>query len=504
MAKCLTFLCTLSMMVAAVVSPITNPSPFAAEKHFMPSTGEADVLVIPVSFSDYSFDEDPVPFLETMFQGEGGEYAPSVHDYFLSSSYGQLTIQCTVTETVTLPYERSFYDDQPADLVQASLENAAELGYALTDFDADDNGYLDGLYLIFAGPPDQYGGFWWPNSDTFYDDFVVEGIHVGSFSLLSDQVLRENSSVRQLSAVHETGHQLGLTDYYREGAVSGTGGNMMMDLSSGDEDAFSKLMLDWIHPTVIRESGWYEMTSTTTSDSCLLIAPEGWDGNRLSEYFLVEYRTREGNMSAQDIGDEGALRILHVDAETSKFTNTVSVGMYRYHNDGTSSPQLLVLADKSRQWYEPGTTASPELSFYGEEDSHLLVYFDRVEEGSALVYVSLTGSMPGAEDDSGTSGEDSSELSSLPDESPSQAEDSSLESADNPDSAQQSEETNDSEKVDESQPAGPSTTESTLAEGEESSVFAGTSSRVSAGVGIAAVIVLCYFLLRNSRHHPRR
>ena len=66
--------------------------------------------------------------------------------------------------------------------------------------------------------------------------------------------MTQDSLLRQYTAIHETGHQLGLTDYYANSYTSGTNAAVMMDRNEGDEDCFSKMLLGWISPQVVTSS----------------------------------------------------------------------------------------------------------------------------------------------------------------------------------------------------------------------------------------------------------
>ncbi len=96
--------------------------------------------------------------------------------------------------------------------------------------------------------------------------------------------------------IHETGHLLGLPDYYdydaSNGPKGGVGGWDMMDSNWGDHNAFSKYLLGWIDPIVI-SSGTQEIilppSGTTSSDNAVLIMP-GAVPDSFGEFFLVQYR----------------------------------------------------------------------------------------------------------------------------------------------------------------------------------------------------------------------
>lgn len=363
---------------------------------FMPSKGDVNVLVVPVSFSDYSFDEDPVSYLTDVFSGRGSQYAPSLTDYFDKASYGSLSIHPTITSQVTLPSSRSSYSRKPDKLIDDVLSAAcAKQEVKLSDYDANGDGILDGLYLVWAGPSEGFYSDWWPNSDTFYYDFRSCGIRIGSYTSLSYSMLKQDSALRQFTAIHETGHQLGLADLYRSGNQSGTGTNCMMDLSSGDEDPFSKMILGWMTPQQADESGWYQIKSESSNGDALLIAPSGWDGNLLSSYYLVEYVTPDNNQRWEPLSKDGAVRIWRINAATSAFTDEITRNMYKYSNDGSQSPQLVTVANKDMVWY--GQKDSESGLALSDGTSDLLIYIGSLDGSKARIYVSRKGSMPAEE-----------------------------------------------------------------------------------------------------------
>ena len=64
------------------------------------------------------------------------------------------------------------------------------------------------------------------------------------------------------AVIHETGHALGLNDYYdyKDGGVKGGVGSFaMMDANQGDHDPYSKAILGWTHSTVVVDMD-YETT----------------------------------------------------------------------------------------------------------------------------------------------------------------------------------------------------------------------------------------------------
>lgn len=377
---------------AQVVIEETDDSIFPS--WFMPAEGDVCALVVPVEFSDYHFEEDPKAQLERILWSEGTEHVPSVSDYFQKASYGKLSLKGEVQPVVTLPEVRSTYGRNHVDWIEAVFEVLAQRGVDFSRFDQNQDGILDGLYLVWAGPAQNAQSSWWPYSDTFYWDFSISGIRLGSYSSLSYELLTAPAAFRQFTAIHETGHQLGLTDYYASATQSGTGASVMMDRNEGDEDCFSKMLLGWIHPQVVHESAWITLSSASTMPSAAVIVPESWDGNYLSEYFMAEYITPEANQRTQNISQTGAVRIWHVNAATSAWTNEITPSMYRYQNSGNGA-KLLTVLDMDQQWYGSGDIISEQQTgLYTGESSGISIKIENIQDGRAQLCIMYHGKKP--------------------------------------------------------------------------------------------------------------
>ncbi|MCX5769287.1 MAG: hypothetical protein NTZ09_03295 [Candidatus Hydrogenedentes bacterium] len=124
--------------------------------------------------------------------------------------------------------------------------------------------------------------------------------------------------------IHETGHALGLPDYYdydkKKGIPGGLGKLDMMDNCCGNHNAFSRWLLDWIQPEII---------SVTHPSQFVLDAAGSQLGDRkaiaifpgivcrtapLGEFFLVENRFQVGADGGRYGLPGSGLLIWHVDA----------------------------------------------------------------------------------------------------------------------------------------------------------------------------------------------
>lgn len=362
--------------------------------HFMPAEGNVNALVIPVEFIDFRFEENPVDKLEDIFNGSGLDLVPSVAEYLSQASYGKMQFSAQIQPVVRLSGTRGSYSGNHTALIQDLLAAVAKRGVDLNDFDQNQDGVMDGLYIIWAGAAQGAASDWWPYSDTFYFDYSTSGIRIGSFSSLSYQLMTEGSRLRQYTAIHETGHQLGLTDYYASSYAGGTGATIMMDRNEGDEDCFSKMLLGWVTPQVVTASSYITLRSASTQADAVLIAPSSWNGNYLSEYFMAEYVTPEANQSNLTLSAGGGVRVWHVNAATSQWTDEITASMYRYDNSG-DGPKLLSIVDETQQWYGSGEGVTEEQTLlYTGEESGIAITVESIENGQATLCVRYFGEEP--------------------------------------------------------------------------------------------------------------
>lgn len=149
--------------------------------------------------------------------------------------------------------------------------------------------------------------------------------------------------------IHETGHRLGLTDYYSYGkqTYSPLGGKDRMDNNVFDHNPYSKRLLGWVPPNVVTGSvddrSLY--TSSHKEDSRVVIPSDDYvpeidsDGkllfNPFDEYLVIDcFANRNRNTEGWDIYQRTPLngqggRVFHVDSrlmdsDTRKLTDDPS------------------------------------------------------------------------------------------------------------------------------------------------------------------------------------
>ena len=338
---------------------------------FMPSTGESAILVVPVEFQDDYFTDVELARIQKSFFGESSQTGwESVASYYDKSSYHQLQITGAVTDPVRLnttvagaEAQYSNNDSFVQDVLFGALEALEKSNLDFSEFDANGDGYLDAVWMVYSSPYSESSDLYWAFTTwTFDNTQTFGGYRASSYSWASVEFLERGRYYPYFSSdngdahtfIHETGHLMGLDDYYSydngtDGNVdSPTGGAVMMDYNIGDHDAYSKFLLGWIDPTVITESYLQENDYRLSLDSFgktgqALILPIGADGETdfngtpFDEYLILEYYTPDG-LNEQDAQHQyenmrmftkpGVL-VYHVDSRIGKmvadFTSSVGV-----------------------------------------------------------------------------------------------------------------------------------------------------------------------------------
>lgn len=227
----------------------------------MASVGAAHVLGLRITFPDHQFEEnDTLDALQSIIGPKTQNAAApagtspfpyeSLSAYYYRASYGKLSLTGEAFD-YTAKYERDYYTNNPESLVAEALA-ALDESENLSRFDANKDGKLDAVYVHFAGPDTGWGSVWWSNESTASDPTLYED---GSVRLWNMVLLAENSSNSWAARtiIHETGHVLGLPDYYSARSQTGQGSDRsgiltfdMMMQNMGDHNGYSKWLVGWL------------------------------------------------------------------------------------------------------------------------------------------------------------------------------------------------------------------------------------------------------------------
>ena len=295
----------------------------------MPTTGTVKVLALLISFSDYPGVTTPDYFTNRLFgDGGGGPPYDSLRDFYLRSSYDQLTIEGNVLGWYQTSYARSTVtetDTGRQNLIKEALTYYDGQGHDFSQYDNDGDGAIDYLCVFWTGPHGEWAEFWWGYYTWFSDStYRLDGKRLTNYSWQWELYNYPSGTFSPSTIIHETGHALGVPDYYDyDDAIGPRGGVGNLDImdGSGDHNCFSKFMLDWITPTVV-STGAQAVTLRASGlyPDALLVMPGAVPGRIFDEYFMVQNRYRTGNDTGLFTGSDG-LVVWHVDSRLNAWSS---------------------------------------------------------------------------------------------------------------------------------------------------------------------------------------
>ncbi len=220
-------------------------------------------------------------------------------------------------------------------IAEYAKENHGALGadaYSLDDLDSDDDGFIDLIWNVYAYPyTSNDTNFWWAYvTYTGNAKGTITSPTVQTLAWASTNFLAEGSNgYESRTFIHETGHTLGMDDYYDYNHEwSPAGGIDYMDQNVGDHNSYSKFAYGWVNPWVLKEEdleGGKEAEITlnlaTTSGDCLVLASPDYNGTAFDEYMMVElvgpYGLCKKDYTNKYGFTEYGIRVWHVDARAT-------------------------------------------------------------------------------------------------------------------------------------------------------------------------------------------
>jgi M6 family metalloprotease-like protein len=315
------------MLVRATVGP----------RKAYPLNGSPKALVILANFKDKAFG---VTTPQTSFQNlvtQSGYSANggtgSAKDYFMASTYGKFAPNFVVVGPVTLPQTLSYYgtndasgnDTHPDQMIADACAAADAAGLDFTQFDTDNDGYVDNVFVYYAGYNEAEGGaantIWphrWSLADAgFSGTKTFDGKIVNDYSCTSELKGTTGTNMCGIGTFcHEFGHVLGLPDFYD---TSGTQSNTLNEWDIMDYGAYSnsgctppaysayeRFFLGYLTPQQVSSPSdltllplYQGITQPANTDNqAFLFSASTHNLNGAvpspSEFFLVEYRKQTG------------------------------------------------------------------------------------------------------------------------------------------------------------------------------------------------------------------
>ena len=298
-------------------------------------------LVIPVQFRDRKFTV-PSPraaiynLFNQQYYAENGATG-SVLDWLSDNLGPNVNLSFDVCDVVTLPEEAAWYgangdgvtDRNLKPLVVQACRAADAAGVDFSRYDFDGDGYVDNVFLLFAGHNEAEGGgdnTLWPQAWNIADqNLVIDGMRISNFALYSEYTGPSGYQFAGIGTIcHEYCHFLGLQDLYdvngdKEGVSDGLFGSLsVMDQGNYNNDGrtppyltvFERQMLGLIRSEALRQEQplTVEPVQTATKAYTLPTSTPGED-------FWLEYR--DGSKWDAHTGGAG-LVVYHLDRSTNQ------------------------------------------------------------------------------------------------------------------------------------------------------------------------------------------
>lgn len=322
-----------------------------------PISGERKGLVILVNYKDKKMQHTQAEYND-YFNKVGysdNNCTGSVRDYFLSQSYGKFSLDFDVMGPVTLSKNLSYYGDNDSD---GNDKHAAEMvaeavklavsGIDLKRYDWDGDGYVDQVYVVYAGygeHADAPANTIWPHEFELseaakYNDgpgaLTINGVTIDTYACSSE--LRGSSGNKMDgigTACHEFSHCLAIPDMYDTSADGENFGMNVWDLmdygSYNGEDgygetpapftSYERMYCGWLTPVELTQPcNVNDMPAITKEPVAYLIrnANPKFPG----EYYLLENHQQE---SWDAYAPAHGMLVLHVDFNSNAWKqNTVN------------------------------------------------------------------------------------------------------------------------------------------------------------------------------------
>ena len=317
-----------------------------------PTKGTVKGLVLLAEFADNSFQPE---YTREVFDAVMNEENCSLYqatgssrDYFIAQSMGQFTPHFDVVGPVKLPRIMQYYgannsqgnDRNAGQMISDACKLAHDsLGIDFSQYDYNDDGEVDFVYVIYAGYAESYGASSntiWPHAANLTDMGVscyLKGKHVQRYACSCELKYSTGTQLEGIGTFcHEFGHVLGLPDMYntyQQNRIQ-LGSWDIMDVGTYNNEsrtppaysAFERYSLGWLDFIDIdTPADTMELLELTQNNTAYRIVTPG----NPNEYFTLENR--------QQIGWDrylpgGGLMIIHVNYDKSAWNmNAVNSGI---------------------------------------------------------------------------------------------------------------------------------------------------------------------------------
>ena len=246
------------------------------------------VLFILVNFSDKKFSDASASYYKSSL-GDEKEGAKSMYNYFKQQSDGKYVPPIDVMGPVTLENGYAYYgsndaqgdDKHPAEMVVEACK-ALDNEVDFSQYDTNSDGFVDNVYVIYAGRGEADGGAAetiWPHQwDVFSAErfqVQLDGVYIRSYACSNE--LDWSNAYSMGTPLHEYSHVIGLPDYYDTEYGTNSeerrtpGEWSLMDAGSYNDDGmtppnysiYDKYYLGWLTPELLAKDDFQNVELTT-------------------------------------------------------------------------------------------------------------------------------------------------------------------------------------------------------------------------------------------------
>jgi len=320
---------------------LTNTTEFK-EAHSLSSIGNQKILVIPCEFSgEREFTSNDLELIENAFFNENlstedGRNSYSLTEFYKQSSLDKLNITGEVTDVLKIPYTVDFLTDDGSYFPGVAAECYYKLSSVTDDYlksyDQDSDGYVDSVVFVYSSPTSERTGSFWAWVANFDTEKSISRPNFSRHMWVGlDFFAQYDYDIDAHTIIHETGHLLGLRDYYPSDNYNlALGGHSMMDYNISDHDPYSKYLLGWAEPIYYDFENYQEVTIKLEpfqgTNKFVLFNPN-WNYSAMDEYLMFEYYTptllnsldAKYQYGTRPLGfTESGIKIYHVDSRIAK------------------------------------------------------------------------------------------------------------------------------------------------------------------------------------------
>jgi len=346
-----------------------------------PTTGNRNLVCILIGFSDVAFTKTNSDFNNLFNQlnytGDGAN--GSVKDFYLENSYQQLNLNITVAGPFVAGHNMAYYgaDTGSSHSIRAKqlvseAVIAADPYVNYADFDNDNDGFVDGVYVIFAGYGQEAGASSdaiWSHASSISPSLNLDGKTIKKYSCSPEKRGNSGNNISRIGVIcHEFGHVLGAPDYYdtnygTNGQYDGTGSWDLMAGGSWNDNgrtpashnAYTKTMVyNWAVAKIINSPMMITLQNAAEDSSSFY----RFNTTTNNEYFLIENR-QQNKFDAYTPGH--GMIIYHVDknyinSAGNSINTTSHQGMYPVCANANGNPPLVYGSINSAACPFPGIT----------------------------------------------------------------------------------------------------------------------------------------------------